>query len=115
MRGERSFFGVGGAPPAQEFRQRSALEILQDAEREQQDFGLRVYTDYKELCLPELISRMAHLTPEQAERQPLRVVATPEQLKGFRLLQDLTLTQVRQVQRMKVQAFLESAKNNSVY
>lgn len=84
---------------------RTAAEIFNDAERADQDFGLRVYMDYSELFLPGFIHRMSHLTPDQ-QRAPLRSVATPEQLQGFILIQDLTLEQVKRVQEMKIKRFL---------
>jgi hypothetical protein len=71
-------------------RRKGAQELFAEWDQEREDFGLRVYTDYK-LDLTPLLRRT------DADHLRLQDILSGEELRGFRMIQHLTLAQVRRV------------------
>jgi len=71
-------------------RMRTAEDFFKEWEQEDKDFALRHVMDYK-LNLTPLLNRT------EPDYLPLKTILTDEEMRPFRLIEHLTLEQVRRV------------------
>ena len=79
---------AGRHPPRP--RMRTAEDFFKQWEQEDKDFGLRYVMDYN-LNLTPLLSRT------EPDNLPLKTILNDEEMRPYRLIEHLTLEQVRRV------------------